>query len=278
MKTIRILTTSALVLSLAALAAGCGASQDEAGTGSQGNDQAREITVAAAPGFYPITYADDNGNAAGYDVAVFQALDDLLDDYTFTYELADKETMNVGVQAGTYQVGINSLFKTEEREKTYLMPENNMGYTPVGIIYRTADGPVNGFQDVYDRNLSIYPTQASGGIPNVIDNWNKEHPDAQLSIEKVSTMSIADSLAAVQNGEYDVTVNLIPVYNLFDVQTTAGLSISDPVDVVPTYPIINKDETELAAAIDDGLKTLKENGTLSKLSEEYFGYDVFAVK
>ena len=75
------------------------------------DEEAKEIKVAVAGGFYPITYADDNGEAQGYDVEVFKAVDELLPQYTFTYEITDKETMNVGVQSGTYQVGINSLFK-----------------------------------------------------------------------------------------------------------------------------------------------------------------------
>ena len=73
------------------------------------DEEAKEIKVAVAGGFYPITYADDNGEAQGYDVEVFKAVDELLPQYTFTYEITDKETMNVGVQSGTYQVGINCL-------------------------------------------------------------------------------------------------------------------------------------------------------------------------
>ena len=53
--------------------------------------------------------------------------------------------------------------------------------------------------------------------------------------------------------------------------------ISDPVAVVPTYPIVNQSETELGDAINEALGTLKEDGTLSKLSEDVFGYDVFAL-
>ncbi len=273
---------AALALSLGVLAslAACGGTAAPAETGSADTADtagARTIKVAVAPGFYPITYADDDGNAAGYDVAVFQAVDEKLDQYDFTFEIADKETMNVGVQTGTYQVGINSMFKTAERLETYLLPENNMGYTAVGIIYREADGPVEGFQDIYDRQLTIYPTNASGGIKSVFDKWNENHPDAQLSIELLPTLSVADSLAAVQNGEYDVAINLIPVYNLFDDDATAGLAISQPVDVVPTFPIINKEETELNAAVDQALGELKEDGTLSALSQEYFGYDVFSI-
>lgn len=61
------------------------------------DEEAKEIKVAVAGGFYPITYADDNGEAQGYDVEVFKAVDELLPQYTFTYEITDKETMNVGV-------------------------------------------------------------------------------------------------------------------------------------------------------------------------------------
>lgn len=237
----------------------------------------RTITVAVAPGFYPITYADDDGNAAGYDVAVMKAVDELLEDFTFTFEIADKETMNVGVQTGTYQIGINSLFKTETRLQTYLIPENNMGYTAVGIIYREGTEEITGFQDVYDRKLTIHPTSASGSIKNVIETWNSAHPDAVLDIELISVISTAEEIAAVKAGEYDVTVDLIPVFNLFDDETRAGLTVSAPVEVVPTFPIINKNEETLSTQVDEALAKLKEDGTLSKLSNEYFGYDVFNV-
>lgn len=295
MKKIQKLITLLLALSLIFLAAcsnetaessnasqtnGSGSTDsDSSNSGSSNFEDAkvREIKVAAAPGWYPITFADDNGEADGYDVAVFKELDKLLEEYTFVYELAEKETMNVGVQTGTYQVGINSLFKTEEREETYLLTENVMGYTAVGIIHKAED-TINDFQDVYDQGLTIYPLQASTGFPHVIESWNEENPNAQLNAELVSTVSLTDALTAVRAGEYDVTVYLIPVYDLLDEEATAGLTISDPVDVLPTYPIINKNETKLAAAIDEGLKTLRENGTLSKLSEEYFGYDVFSIK
>ncbi len=260
-------------ITIAGLLSGC---QGKNSSGDSTDSDARKIVVAVAPGFYPITYATDDGKAAGYDVSVMEAVDELLPEYEFTYEIADKETLNVGVQTGTYQIGINSLFKTEEREKTYLIPENNMGNTAVGIIHRD-DVEVNGFQDVYDKGLSINPTSASGSIKNVVNDWNEENPDAQLTIELISTSSTAEELAAVKAGSYDVAIDLIPVFNLFDEETVEGLTVSDPVQVVPTYPIINANETELNEKIDDALKTLKDNGKLSELSSEYFGYDVFNI-
>ena len=271
-KTAGRLTAVAAVAALSVSAlTGCGNS----GTASAASGP-RQIKVAVAPGFFPITYADDDGVAQGYDVEVFKAVDELLEDYTFTYEIADKETMNVGVQAGTYQAGINSLFKTEARTETYYMPENNMGYTPVGIIQRT-DSNVTSLAQAYDEGLSVAPTSAAGGIRFVLGDWNEANPDKAFDFELNTEFSYANLFASIQSGEYDFSVDLIPVFNLQKPETVEGLHITDPIDVVPTYPIVNKGEAELGDKINEALATLKENGTLSKLSEEAFGYDVFAI-
>ncbi len=268
--TVKKLIASLTIATLAiASFAGCG---KEAASSSG----AKKITVAVAPGFYPITYADDNGVAQGYDVEVFKAVDELLEDYEFVFEIADKETMNVGVQAGTYQVGINSLFKTEARTETYYMPENNMGYTAVGIIQKDGAG-INSLAQAHDEGKQVAPTGASGGIRFVVQDWNEKNPDKPIDIELTTEFSYAELFASLQNSEYDYAIDLIPVFNLQKAETVAGLIISDPVDVVPTYPIVNKGETELGDAINASLATLKDNGTLSKLSVDAFGYDVFAV-
>lgn len=268
-------TAAALLLTLLTAFALTACSSKSAGADNN-NPGARKIVIAAAPGYYPITYVDDNGNAAGYDVEVFKEIDKLLEDYTFTFEIADKETMNVGVQTGTYQVGINSLFKTEERQKTYLMPENNLGYTAVGIIQRK-DSTYNTLQDLFDQHAKIYATGTSGGIPDVVDRWNAAHPNAQLNVERRANVVYADSLASVRASESDALIQLIPVFNLVDEQARAGLKISDPVDVVPTYCIVNKEEAELNELINEKLAELRDNGTLSELSKQFFGYDVFDV-
>ncbi len=258
------LTTGALT--------GCGSGASKASA----QDGPREVKVAVAPGFFPITYADDDGVAQGYDVEVFKAVDELLPDYTFVYEVADKETMNVGVQAGTYQAGINSLFKTEARTETYYMPENNMGFTPVGIIQRE-DESVTSLAEAHDKGLAVSPTSAAGGIRFVLQDWNDANPDKEIPFELNTEFSYAELFASIQSGEYDFAVDLIPVFNLQKPETVAGLYISEPIDVVPTYPIVNKGESELGDAINGALKQLKDNGTLSKLSNDAFGYDVFAI-
>lgn len=263
-----------LLLAVAALTSLTACAGGKSGDGS-GKSDVRTVKVAVAPGFYPITYADDNGEAAGYDVEVFKAIDERLPEYEFVYEVVDKEAMNVGVQTGTYQVGINSMFKTDERLETYIMPENNMGYTAVGCLYREDEEKITSFQDVYDRKLRIHPNPASGAIQKVIEDWNAENPDSALEIDVVSSLDNNEGMDSVRAGEYDVFFQLLPVIKLWSDESKAGLAVSDPLAVVPTFPIINKEETELNDKINDVLADLKEDGTLSELSAEAFGYDVF---
>ncbi len=266
-----------LLLAVAALTSLTACAGGKSGDDS-GKSDVRTVKVAVAPGFYPITYADDNGEAAGYDVEVFKAIDERLPEYEFVYEVVDKEAMNVGVQTGTYQVGINSMFKTDERLETYIMPENNMGYTAVGCLYREDEEKITSFQDIYDRKLRIHPNPASGAIQKVIEDWNAENPDSTLKIDVVSALDNNEGMDSVRAGEYDVFFQLLPVINLWSDESKAGLAVSDPLAVVPTFPIINKEETELNDKINNVLADLKEDGTLSELSAEAFGYDVFELQ
>ncbi|MBR2766126.1 MAG: transporter substrate-binding domain-containing protein [Blautia sp.] len=248
----------------------------ECGEGKE-SGEAKEIVVAVAPGFYPITYVDDDGNPAGYDVEVMKKADELLEEYNFVYEVVDKEAMNVGVQTGAYHMGINSLFKTDERLEIYLMPESNMGYTPVGFIQRE-DDDITDFDTAVAEGKKVYPIRAASGIRLIVDAYNKEHEDAPVEYETYSQANYETLFESIRNGQYDYAVDLIPVFDLQPENMTAGLKMSDPVAVVPTYPIINKDESDLCDAVNETLKTLQDNGTLSEISVDQFGYDLFKVE
>ena len=48
-----------------------------------------------------------------------------------------------------------------------------------------------------------------------------------------------------------------------------------PYRAIPTYPLINKNYPELAGRLEDAMKILMENGTVQRLSIQYFGEDIF---
>ena len=81
----------------------------------------------------------------------------------------------------------------------------------------------------------------------------------------------------MDNGEYDV---LIHPSNLGqdEIIEELGLNIenaSEPIQVIPTYFVLGQDQEDLKTAVDDALAQLKEDGTLTELSEKWFGEDIF---
>ena len=51
-----------------------------------------------------------------------------------------------------------------------------------------------------------------------------------------------------------------------------------PYKGIPTYPLIHRDEKgeKFAKEYENAIKELKEDGTLAKLSQQYFKEDVFS--
>jgi ABC-type amino acid transport substrate-binding protein len=235
----------------------------------------RKIVIAASPGYKPITYTDEKGVLDGYDIAVFKKIDELLPEYEFVFEVADKETLNIGVETGKYQIGLNGLFRSKEREEKYLIPVSQLGATRVGFVVRKNSTDINTWDDLVTRRIS--PISASGGIYGQVTLYNNTHPDNPIKFEIVSKNSRAADYAAVRDNTYDATIELIDVYNqITDEALLKGVKITGAASQVKTYPIINKSETELAATIDRILGELRQNGALSKIALEYYGADVFA--
>lgn len=253
--------------------AGCGSSPSESKSGE--GDGVRSVVIAYSLTTKPSTYQDESGNAAGFDIEVFQKIDELLEDYEFTFVGVDKDAVNVGVEAGSYEIGLAGYFKNPARLETYLMPEYPVGGSRVALVVKE-DSTLNSFEELVATGGSIVPVASNGGIPGIIDTYNLEHPDAPITnFELASETDKAADVQAVAAGDYDAYIVLNYQYETMEDEIKTGTKLSDTCMVVPSFAIINKDEADLAAAIDGALAELSNNGFLSELSVKYYGEDVF---
>ncbi len=98
------------------------------------------------------------------------------------------------------------------------------------------------------------------------------------------SFTVADAYAWVLEGRYDA---------FFDIKLSFEKAVRNedgpyhqyadkltwfPYKGIETYPLIHKSSTneEFAKAYDEAIQELQEDGTISKLSTEYFGEDVFS--
>ena len=257
--------------------AACGGAEDSAGDETGGSEDTTTVSVALENDSRPLTYTDETGELTGYEVDLINALEEVIEGYNFEVEAVDADATQVGLDTGRYQMIGGGLYKTAERQEAYLFPEEHTGASIIEIWRREGDTQYESLADLADENARVVPPSPNGGIFNLLNTWNEENPNHQIEFPIQEPGTTAETLQQVDNGEYDV---LIHPSNLGqdEIIEELGLNIenaSEPIQVIPTYFVLGQDQEDLKTAVDDALAQLKEDGTLTELSEKWFGEDIF---
>lgn len=264
---------------------GCGSENaKEAGAQSADTnaDGVRKIVAAYTQAYAPYDYINENGEADGYEVAVLKAIDELLPQYEFSFVGTTDDDLLIGVESGKYQVGTKGIWWTAARSESYLFPEHYIGSSITGLTFKTeyADKikDMESFAEFSGRLVPLAPQNAQYTI---VENYNKTHPEKQINLIAAEQFGNTEAYQWVLEGRYDAK---------FDIKTSYETNVLSedgeyhdyadqlsyvPYKAIPTWPLFNSKEQELADAYDEAWETLNENGTLEELQQEYFGYSLF---
>lgn len=243
----------------------------------------RVIQVAHTPTNVPYGFLNEKGQSDGFEVSVLRAVDELLPQYEFNFNAVSDDELLIGIETGKYQVGTKGAWLTEERKKKFLIPSSPIAASVIGLAFRTSDSQkikdMDSFAAYSGKLIPISPLSAQY---SVIDDYNKAHQGkAQIKLVPSDVFDIADSYLWVLEGRYDgyLVLKLSFEKNVLKEsgpyhQFADKLSYV-PYKGIPTWPLFNKNEEELVKDYDQAIKTLKENGTIEKLSQKYFGENVF---
>lgn len=252
---------------------------NESGTNKDGE---KIVKVAFATNGYPIEYLDENGKATGCDIEVMKLVDQMLDDVTFEFYEADQTAVYAGLETGTYDIAMSNAFYTDERAQKYLLPEQNIGCAVIGLIVNKSNPGIENVEDAIKASLTVAPTVAGDGLWYVLYNYNQEHPDKQIKINVTdSTSAFVETLTFVAEGRYGFGV--WPKYywsSMVEDSKGAYHNLASEVYfseclATKTYTIFRKEDTELANKVSECLKKLHDDGTLEKLSNEWYGYNTW---
>ena len=261
-KAISLLLAAAMVFSMAA----CGAKSDsdtketkkETTTDAKDESSDKEITVVATGSFYPISYTDDDGNLTGFEV---EALKEVCDraGISINWELSDDySAMFGGVDSGKYDTIVGQVSVTD------VYAENSIKMCVRG------DDPAESVDDLQGRKVCI---EFGTVLQDFFDKYNAEH-SADEQIECVETAG--NIYEELEVGHYDA----FPITELsFDSINEKGeydfKLIGDPIIIdYQAWPFAKDADPEIIDAINKSIKEMQEDGTLSKLSEKFYGRDV----
>lgn len=260
-----------LVLTLfAALLAGCsGTTQAD---NQKENTSTKKVVVGCMDTYMPYAYVDEDGNAAGYDVAVMTEAAKRAG-YDIEFVCSAWDALLPGLDAGKWDVVANQIFRSEEKDKLY-----NLGKVPYGISSMKIVVAAN-------SDITSIETMNGGKIDCIVDDYAtrcleaylEEHAGAFELVYTEGTMAMI--LEDIINGRVAANIN-----DPFTIVTTAKENgISDKIKLIdqspfdPCYVVGLFANTDRGAQIRDdfdaAIQTMIEDGTLAKLSVEYLEAD-----
>ncbi|WP_271401855.1 transporter substrate-binding domain-containing protein [Salinicoccus roseus] len=266
------MSLSAVLLMLAA----CGG-EEESAEGSEESGEVRTVEVAVSSSSRPLSYVGDDGELTGYEPELLRAIDEKLEGYEFNMEGASDSAGEIGLDTGQYDLLAQGLILSPEREESYLVPDESNGPSLMKI-FATGDqeGEIESLDDLQGKN--VVPVTPTGGVFNLLNGYNEEHPDNQIEFDTSDGgIPTSDRLQEVNDGVYDALVHPSNLGQQ-EIIEEAGLDIhvTEPVEINPTYFLIHDSEenTELRDKVSEALAELKEDGTVSELSNEFYGEDI----
>ena len=263
------------VLSTALLLAACGGGEEGTNNATGSNGDAQTVTVAVENASNPLSFTNTSGELDGYEVELIKMLDEEMEDYELNIESVDAEATQVGLDTGKYAFIGGGLYKTEERAQMYLFPEEHSGASKVSIYKRADDESIQTIDDL--TNVKVHPVTPNGGMYNLLVEYNENHPDNQIDIQLGDSGNYAERFQALNDGISDAIIqpSNLGAEDIIEQLNLNVTEVEEPVQVNATYFVLGKDQEELKIALDAALKTLKENGELTELSEKWYGEDMF---
>lgn len=268
-KAVALLSGVAVLFSLAACgssSAGESGSSDSGKTSTSALEQVKsagKIVFATEGTYAPFSYHDSKTNKlTGYDVEVATAI---AKEIGVKAEFAEGsfDSLLAGVDAKKYDTVADQISATDERKAKYDFTEP---YTySYGVVVTTKDNPkgVKSFEDV--KGLKAAETGTS--------NWNKTAQEKGAEIVQVN--DFGQAVETLQSGRADVTLNDgLAVLDYLKQKPDANIKIAAKSEKTPAAQLpFRKGGDDLVKAVNDAIAKLQKDGTLTKISEKYFGED-----
>lgn len=226
------------------------------------------ITVAMEGTWAPWTYHDEDDNLVGFDVEVAKAVADELG-VDVQYQEGEWDGLLAGVQSGRYDIMVNGVGYTEERAQAYTFSDPYC-YNKTALIVGGDNEDIKSLDDLKGKTTcnsanSTYQLIAEEYGANVLD---------------VETLDGTLEMVLAGTDRADATLNAEASFlDYMNAHPDANLKIVDYYPESEKVCIImpkGDSSDSLKEAINSAIEKLRADGTLSELSNKYFGGDITA--
>ncbi len=266
----KLLSMALVVSMLAALVSGCGAKNEDSGKeDTEKKEQTTYekimdkgvLTVGTEGTYQPFTYHDESDTLTGYDVEVAKAIGEKMGVKVEFSEIT-WEGLLASLDNGTVDLVLNQVGVTDERKEKYDFSDPYL-YSYIALIVNKDHNDITSWDTSKGKKTSL----------NISSNYAAIAEEYEMDITASETFS--KDIELLLAGRTDCVINNTIAFNDYLIQKPdTPIKIADVRAEADTVAApIPKGNEDLVEAVNKAIKELRENGTLTKLSEQFLGKD-----
>ena len=262
-KIVKYSSLAALGLVAAGVLAACsgGAKKEEAAS-------KKEIIVATNATPKPFNY-EENGELTGYEIEVVRAIFKDSDKYDVKFEKTEWSGVFAGLDADRYNMAVSNISYTKERAEKYLYAAPT-AKNPNVLVVKKDDPSIKSLDDIGGKSTEVVQGTTSA---KQLEDYNKQHSD-NPTVLNYTRADFQQIMGRLSDGQFDYKIfDKIGVETVIKDQGLDNLKVIElPSDQQPyVYPLLAKGQDELKTFVDKRIQELYKDGTLEKLSKQFFG-------
>jgi glutamine transport system substrate-binding protein len=254
--------TVGTALTFGIAAAGCGGDDDDDGGGAAGVETIQEgILLVGTDTPYPPFEIGQPPNISGYDIEIMNAI---AEDAGLEVEYQDTsfDTIFRDVAQGKFdtEAAASSITNGRERSVDFTDPYYQ---TEGALVVAEGNTEIASVDDI--TSADVVATQDA----TTLEAYMNDNTDAEVR----GFPEGPDAINAVRNGQAEAGFIDAPVA-ADAVEKQGGVEIAEEVEIDEFFGFaVAEGNSSLLDAMNDGLKTVKDDGTLAELYEKYFSIE-----
>ena len=223
------------------------------------------ITVGTEGTYAPFTYHDQSGKLTGYDVEVTRAVAQKLG-VQVDFKETQWDAMLARLKAGRFDTVANQVSLTTPERRAVFDKSADYSYSGPMMLVRQDETRLKDLASI--KGVKTAQTLSS----------NYGEMAVKAGAEVVPVDGMAQALILVQQKRADLTLNdSLAFLDYLKKSPNSGLKVAwraGEDEKIGAGFIVNKGNDEALAKISEAVETLRADGTLKKLGEQFFGEDV----
>ncbi|MGK9043431.1 amino acid ABC transporter substrate-binding protein [Mammaliicoccus vitulinus] len=250
-----------LIIALIMVLAACGNGNDSKESSSKKDD--KTLVVGTEGTYSPFSYHDKNGKLTGYDVEVTKAVAKEMG-YKVKFKETQWDSMFAGLDAGRFDMVANQVGINDERKAKYKFSDPYT-YSKGVLVVNENNKDIKSFDDVKGKKLA----------QTLTSNYGKLAQSKGADITKVDGFNQAMDLLQSKRveGTFNDNVSYLD-YKKQKPNAKIKAIEGDAEQSRSAFTFSKKEDDKVIKDFNKGLKTLKDNGELEKISKKWFGDNV----